>query len=198
PGERGGAHDGGGPPAHPGRAPDPGPGARARAPRPLPHPRLRRRDRRALAELRLHELEEPQPAGLRVRRLEARARPRREPRRGARADGASAGGGERGAGAGARRGAMNPASPEAEWTAEAVVRHLMDHACGRYARASGPGGQRRDHAETRAELHVPRAALDGLPEDLAERLGAALGLDRRPLRLTAQAERSRERNRALV
>src|SRR5204863_9675307 len=65
-------------------------------------------------------------------------------------------------------------------------------------RASGPGGQRRDHAETRADLHVPRAALRGLPEQVAERLGAALGLDRRPLRLTAQAERSRERNRELV
>jgi len=93
---------------------------------------------------------------------------------------------------------MSPASPEAEWAAEAVVRHLVDHASWRYSRASGPGGQRRDHAETRAELHVPRAALDGLPEALAERLGIALGLDRRPLRLTAQAERSRERNRALV
>jgi ribosome-associated protein len=84
------------------------------------------------------------------------------------------------------------------WTAEAVLRHLMERSSWRYSRASGPGGQRRDHAETRAELHVPRAAVEGLPEDVAERLGAGLGLARRPLRLTAQAERSRERNRELV
>ena len=79
-----------------------------------------------------------------------------------------------------------------------VTAHLLARGTWRYSRASGPGGQHRDHAETRAELHVPRAALQGLPAGEAERLGAGLGLSRRPLRLTSQAERSRERNRALV
>jgi ribosome-associated protein len=79
-----------------------------------------------------------------------------------------------------------------------VTAHLMARGTWRYSRASGPGGQHRDHAETRAELHVPRAALEGLPAAAAERLGAGLGLARRALRLTSQAERSRERNRALV
>ncbi len=79
-----------------------------------------------------------------------------------------------------------------------VTAHLLARGTWRYSRASGPGGQHRDHTETRAELHVPRAALEGLPPRTAERLGEALGLDRRPLRLSSQAERSRERNRALV
>ena len=63
-----------------------------------------------------------------------------------------------------------------------------------FSRASGPGGRRRDHAETRAVLTVTAAAL----EDLPERLAARLGLARRPLRLSSQAERSRERNRLAV
>ena len=40
--------------------------------------------------------------------------------------------------------------------------------------------------------------LEGLPDGVAERLAARLGLDRRPLRMTSQAERSRERNREIV
>jgi ribosome-associated protein len=83
-------------------------------------------------------------------------------------------------------------------TAEEAAAELLARASWRFSRASGPGGQHRDHAETRAELHVPRAALDDLPPDVAARLAAVLGLDRRPLRMVAQAERSRERNRALV
>jgi len=90
------------------------------------------------------------------------------------------------------------ASPEEPFGVPEVTAHLLERGTWRYSRASGPGGQHRDHAETRAELHVPRAALDGLPEGVAERLGARLGLDRRPLRLSSQAERSRERNRSLV
>ena len=43
-----------------------------------------------------------------------------------------------------------------------------------------------------------RSALEGLPEGLAARLAERLGLDRRPLRLSSQAERSRERNREIV
>lgn len=67
-----------------------------------------------------------------------------------------------------------------------------------WSRASGPGGQRRDHAETRAELTLRPEHLEGLPERVAERLTGALGLDRRPLRMTSQADRSRERNREIV
>lgn len=67
-----------------------------------------------------------------------------------------------------------------------------------WSRASGPGGQRRDHAETRAELTVRREDLEGIPAPLAERLVARLRLDRRPLRLSSQADRSRERNREIV
>jgi ribosome-associated protein len=81
--------------------------------------------------------------------------------------------------------------------AEAAA-HLAERAAWAYSRSSGPGGQRRDHAETRAELTVRAADLEGLPPDVAERLAGRLGLDRRPLRLTSQAERSRERNREIV
>src|SRR5262245_2864769 len=90
------------------------------------------------------------------------------------------------------------ASPEEPFGVPEVTAHRLARGTWRYSRASGPGGQHRDHAETRAVLHVPRAALEGLPADVAERLGAELGLARRAVRLTSQAERSRERNRALV
>ena len=79
-----------------------------------------------------------------------------------------------------------------------LAAHVAERAAWRYSRSSGPGGQRRDHAETRAELTVARSALEGLPGDVASRLAARLGLDRRPLRLSSQAERSRERNREIV
>ena len=83
-------------------------------------------------------------------------------------------------------------------TPEEVAAHVAERAAWRYSRSSGPGGQRRDHAETRAELTVARPALEGLPDDVASRLAEGLGLDRRPLRLSSQAERSRERNREIV
>ena len=76
--------------------------------------------------------------------------------------------------------------------------HLASRAEWRYSRASGPGGQRRDHAETRAELVVRAEALEGLPAPLAERLARGLGLERRPLRLRSETDRSRERNREIV
>ncbi len=75
---------------------------------------------------------------------------------------------------------------------------IAERAAWSYSRASGPGGQRRDHAETRAALTVTADDLEGLPGDVAARLAARLGLDRRPLRLSSQAERSRERNRGIV
>jgi ribosome-associated protein len=79
-----------------------------------------------------------------------------------------------------------------------VVRHLLERSDWHYSRASGPGGQHRDHAETRAELIVPPEALDGLPAAIAGQLTQALHLKRRPLRLASQADRSRDRNRATV
>jgi ribosome-associated protein len=83
-------------------------------------------------------------------------------------------------------------------TPDAVADHILARATWRYSRASGPGGQHRDHTETRAELIVVAEALGGLPSDIAARLATALHLARRPLRLASQADRSRERNRATV
>lgn len=79
-----------------------------------------------------------------------------------------------------------------------VAAHLAERGAWSWSRASGPGGQRRDHAETRAELTLRRADLEGLAEPVAERLATAFALERRPLRLTSQADRSRERNRQVV
>ena len=79
-----------------------------------------------------------------------------------------------------------------------VADHVLTRSTWRYSRASGPGGQHRDHTETRAELIVTRDALAGLPPDVAGPLATAFHLKRRPLRLASQADRSRERNRATV
>ena len=79
-----------------------------------------------------------------------------------------------------------------------VADHVLARSTCRYSRASGPGGQHRDHTETRAELIVTGDALAGLPVDVATRLATALHLKRRALRLASQADRSRERNRATV
>lgn len=83
-------------------------------------------------------------------------------------------------------------------TPDQVTDHILGQTVVRYSRASGPGGQHRDHAETRAELIVGSQALTGLPTDVVERLTTAFHLKRRPLRLASQADRSRERNRATV
>lgn len=83
-------------------------------------------------------------------------------------------------------------------TPDAVTDHLLAASTWRYSRASGPGGQHRDHTETRAELIVSIDALEGLPPHIGDRLIAGLHLKRRPLRLASQADRSRERNRATV
>ncbi len=88
-------------------------------------------------------------------------------------------------------------SPRAARVAAAIA----ERATWGFSRSSGPGGQRRDKTETRAELTIRAADLEGV-EGLSERdlarLGAALRLDTRPLRLTSQAQRSRERNREVV
>ena len=79
-----------------------------------------------------------------------------------------------------------------------VAAAIAERATWNFSRSSGPGGQRRDHTETRAELTVRIEDLAGLPERDIVRLVAALHLDVRPLRLTSQAQRSRERNREVV
>jgi ribosome-associated protein len=83
-------------------------------------------------------------------------------------------------------------------TADEVTDHILATSVWRYSRASGPGGQHRDHTETRAELIVSSDALTGLPPHITTRLTTGLHLKRRPLRLASQADRSRERNRATV
>ncbi len=81
---------------------------------------------------------------------------------------------------------------------DAVTRHLLERSQVRFSRASGPGGQHRDHTESRAELVIGRQALEGLPEQVAARLLDRLHLAKRPLRLASQNDRSRDRNRATV
>lgn len=88
-------------------------------------------------------------------------------------------------------------SPRAARVAAAIA----ERATWSFSRSSGPGGQRRDKTETRAELTISAgdlAGLEGLSDRDRERLTTALRLGTRPLRLTSQAQRSRERNREVV
>lgn len=85
--------------------------------------------------------------------------------------------------------------------ASRVAAAIAERATWNFSRSSGPGGQRRDKTETRAELTVSAGdleGLEGLSDRERERLTAALRLGVRPLRLTSQAQRSRERNREVV
>lgn len=82
-----------------------------------------------------------------------------------------------------------------------VAASIAERATWNFSRSSGPGGQRRDKTETRAELTIRAEDLEGLEgtsERERERLAAGLRLTERPLRLTSQAQRSRERNREVV
>ena len=81
---------------------------------------------------------------------------------------------------------------------EAVVEHLLKRARWGASRSSGPGGQHRDKASTRAELTVDGESLVGLDSAVAERLAERLGLDDRPLRILIQDERSLVRNRQIA
>jgi ribosome-associated protein len=76
---------------------------------------------------------------------------------------------------------------------DAVVEHLLKRAEWSASRSSGPGGQHRDKASTRAELALDLDALDGLEPDVAARLTAHL-----PLRITVQDDRSLTRNQDLA
>ena len=122
-------------------------GGRQGADRPLRHPRLPGRDRREQPRLRLHQLEEPQEPRVRVRDLEAREGPRGDARGG---DGAARGGARRGGGGHRAQGGRAHHVTPAE-----VAALIAERASWGYSRSSGPGGQRRDHTETRAELTRP-------------------------------------------
>ncbi len=124
-----------------------GAGRRQGADRRLPHARLRRPDRREQPRLRLHELEEPQEPRLRLRHLEAREGPRGDPRGGHRAP--------RGGPRGGRRRSPRWPRPRDEPGGGAPRSSPSARTWG-YSRSSGPGGQRRDKTETRAELTVRR------------------------------------------
>lgn len=83
-------------------------------------------------------------------------------------------------------------------TPDEVADHLVAHGRWSFSRASGPGGQRRDKASTRAELTIAADALDGLPRSVRSRVALRLGLNTGPLRISAQEHRERERNRQAV
>jgi ribosome-associated protein len=83
-------------------------------------------------------------------------------------------------------------------TAAEIAAYLASRGTWTYSRASGPGGQRRDHVATQARLEITSADLQGLPAPIAARLHDALALADRPLRLRAGTERLREHNRARV
>jgi len=83
-------------------------------------------------------------------------------------------------------------------TPDEVAQHLLARATWTASRSSGPGGQRRDKVETRAELTIEADALDGLDPRVAERLSGRLGLAVRPLRVTSQDERSLARNQEIA
>jgi ribosome-associated protein len=82
--------------------------------------------------------------------------------------------------------------------ASEVTAFLLQRGRWTSSRSSRPGGQRRDKVETRAELTVDAATLDGLEPGLAARLVERLGLAARPLRITRQDQRSLARNQARV
>src|SRR5450755_3651237 len=79
-----------------------------------------------------------------------------------------------------------------------VVEHLLKGAVWTASRSSGPGGQHRDKASTRAELTVGPDSLIGLEPEIADRLRRELGLDERPLRITVQEDRSLSRNQEIA
>lgn len=81
---------------------------------------------------------------------------------------------------------------------DAVIEHLLKNAEWTASRSSGPGGQHRDKASTRAELTVGSESLAGLEETVATRLTEAFGLEDKPLRITVQNERSLSRNQEIA
>ena len=82
--------------------------------------------------------------------------------------------------------------------ADEVMEHLLRRAQWSASRSTGPGGQHRDKASTRAELVLTAESLEGLDPEMAERLGRGLGLDLNPLRISIQDERSLARNQEIA
>ena len=82
--------------------------------------------------------------------------------------------------------------------AEAVTEHLLQRAQWSASRSSGPGGQHRDKASTRAELTLDADSLAGLDAEVAARLARGLGLEAGPLRIAIQDERSLVRNQEIA
>src|SRR5713226_4330997 len=81
---------------------------------------------------------------------------------------------------------------------DTVVEHLLKNAEWSASRSSGPGGQHRDKASTRAELTLGPESLVGLDENVAARLAEAFGLEDKPLRIAVQDERSLSRNQEIA
>ena len=82
--------------------------------------------------------------------------------------------------------------------ADEVTEHLLRRAQWSASRSSGPGGQHRDKASTRAELVLTSESLEGLDPETIERLGRGLGLHVSPLRISIQDERSLARNQEIA
>ena len=81
---------------------------------------------------------------------------------------------------------------------EEITSELLRRAQWSASRSSGPGGQHRDKASTRAELTLSADSLEGLDADLAARVARALGLHTGPLRIAIQDERSLARNQEIA
>jgi ribosome-associated protein len=79
-----------------------------------------------------------------------------------------------------------------------VTDHLLRTARWDASRSSGPGGQHRDKASTRAELTLSLEDLTGLPQAVSDLLVRGLRLDAGPLRLLVQDERSLARNQEIA
>jgi ribosome-associated protein len=79
-----------------------------------------------------------------------------------------------------------------------ITSHLVQRAEWSASRSSGPDGQHRDKASTRAELTLDANSLEGLDADVAARLARGLSLDRGPLRISVQDERSLARNQEIA
>ena len=82
--------------------------------------------------------------------------------------------------------------------ADQITEHVLRRAQWSASRSSGPGGQHRDKASTRAELVLTPDSLEGLDPEIAERLSRRLGLDMEPLRISIQDERSLARNQEIA
>ena len=94
---------------------------------------------------------------------------------------------------------MSDDAPDTEpLSAREITRRLAAACEWSYSRSSGPGGQNRDHVETRAVVVLRASDLGVLDADLADLLRRRLALNERPLRLWSQAARAQRLNREIV